>query len=219
MIGALAATSLVAAGCGGAATPDPGASATPGATTPGGTVGATTPADPAAAGQPGATDPTTGAPVTDSATSALTQTVPVLSGGDVAGGLSAVTASPVFDARAGTGEQLATSTSSDTSATSSETTTAKSTTTYTGAKIYVDGITYSVNRNATFPKGNPVFKLLSVNGSSVEIELVAGEFTSDGGDGTFLDKGDLVSFVNASEQVTYKVKYLRPIVQSSDLGF
>jgi hypothetical protein len=64
-----------------------------------------------------------------------------------------------------------------------------------------------------------VFRLLSVNGSSIEVELVAGEFTSDGGDGTFLDKGDLVSFVNASEQVTYKVKYLRPIVKTDGLGF
>jgi hypothetical protein len=35
----------------------------------------------------------------------------------------------------------------------------------------------------------------------------------------FLDKGDLVSLVNSSELVTYKVKYLRPIVDTDGISF
>jgi hypothetical protein len=49
-----------------------------------------------------------------------------------------------------------------------------------------------------------------VTASAIELELVAGEFTDGGGTGAVLDKGDLVSLLNASEQKTYKVKYVRP---------
>lgn len=82
---------------------------------------------------------------------------------------------------------------------------------YAGAKMYVDGMIHAVQKNGTFPKGNPVFRLISVSAASVEIELVAGEFTAGGSIGTILDKGQIVSLVNASEQVTYKVKYITPI--------
>lgn len=81
--------------------------------------------------------------------------------------------------------------------------------TYTGATIYVNGKTHSVNKGDSFPKDNPVFTLVSISESSIELELVSGEFTSGGGSGVFLDKGSLTSLVNSSEQVTYKVKYLR----------
>jgi hypothetical protein len=54
-----------------------------------------------------------------------------------------------------------------------------------------------------------------VEAGSIEIQLVAGEFTSGGGNGVFLDKGQPVSLVNASEQVTYTVRYIRPITDTS----
>ena len=86
---------------------------------------------------------------------------------------------------------------------------------YTGARIYVDGMTHTVNIGESFPKDEPLFKLVSVTPSAIELELVAGEFTDGGGTGTVLDKGDLVSLLNASEQQTYKVKYLGPESNSS----
>jgi hypothetical protein len=75
----------------------------------------------------------------------------------------------------------------------------------------------SVDKNGAFPKDNPVFRLLSINASNVEVELIAGEFTTGGGSGVVLDKGELVSLVNASEQLTYRVKYLRPIASTDSI--
>jgi hypothetical protein len=63
-----------------------------------------------------------------------------------------------------------------------------------------------------------VFRLVSVTATTAEIELVAGEFTSGGSIGTVLDKGQVVSLVNASEQVTYKVKFESPIASGSGLS-
>ena len=230
VVGVLAAAALVATGCGGGGeTVAPVEGATP---TPDGGAGATTVGTPGATdpltGAPAATDPATGLPVDPAATdSGSTATVPELVGDDVAGGLAAVSdTTPIFDAQAVKTDELpdtdadkgddATKGTTSTTGTTTESTPAV---TYTGAKIYVDGIVHSVNRNGTFPKGNPVFRLLSVSASDIEIALVAGEFTSSGGDGTFLDKGDLVSMVNASEQVTYRVKYLRPIAGTDAVSF
>jgi hypothetical protein len=217
----LVAAALVASGCGGGGDvpADAGTTTTPtpGATTPGGTV-----ADPGATGTPGATDPATGLPTDPAATaSEPTATVPELVGDDVAGGLDPIGDSPVFDAKAVDPNDIVDEEKKDETAAADEekTTTEAPKVTYTGAKIYVDGIVHSVNRNGTFPKGNPVFRLLSVTPFDVEIALIAGEFTSSGGEGTYLDKGDLVSLVNASEQVTYRVKYLRPITSTSDITF
>lgn len=173
-------------------------------------------------------DPLTGLPV-EGADTAATATVPDLVGDDVAGGLEPVASTHLFAAGAIENyvkpDKPAKSDYDYGSSTGAQPTTPaepkeeKPKVTYTGAKVYVDGIVHSVDRNGTFPKGNPVFKLLSVNAGEIEIELVAGEFTSGGGVGTFLDKGDLVSMVNASEQITYRIKYLRPITSTTSVGF
>jgi len=223
-------TVLVAAGCGGgddaAAGGDAGAAGTtttaaPGGTptTPGGTVGA--PADPNAQT---ATDPVTGLAVAPS-TGGATATIPDLSGGDVGGGLAAANGTGLFSPKALDGADAATSDAvTDTKidpatpidATPATTTVAAK---FSGAVIYVDGTTYKVDKGASFPKGAPIFRLLSVSGTDVEIELIAGEFTSGGGDGVFIDKGELLTFLNSSEGVDYKVKYVRPIKDSAGVTF
>lgn len=223
----LVASAFVLAGCGGGGDPGAGDPAAGGTPTPDAGAGTSTVANPGATGTTGAVDPVTGLPATDSngtSDGGTTATVPDLVGSNVAG-LEPVTGNtPLFDPNAISEEQLNQQQKDGATGAGSTTTTetqteTKPTVTYTGAKIYVDGITHTVNRNGTFPKGNPVFRLLSVSGSSIEIELVAGEFTSSGGDGTFLDLGDMVSLVNASEQVTYRVKYLRPITATTGVTF
>ncbi|MCW2925762.1 MAG: hypothetical protein JWM98_3166 [Thermoleophilia bacterium] len=226
---------VVAAGCGGAAVPpaDTGATPAPGTDTSGSTV-----ADPGAT--PGATDPATGLPSDPAAAgTAPSATVPDLSGDDTsssAGFGSAVKDSSLFSPQAAGGAQTSTTETTPgstllggggatpgASTTPSEPTTptepAKPKVTYSGAKIYVDGMVHTVLKGATFPKGNPVFKLVSVSAGDIEIELVAGEFTSGGGTGTILDKGELVTMANSSEQITYRLKYLTPIAGSDAIGF
>jgi hypothetical protein len=218
----LVAAGLVVAGCGGGGDAGAaGATPTPGDAAGGSTVAAT---DPAAAGGAGAIDPATGLPVDPAAGSATTATVPELVGDDVSGGLDPLTGeATLFDTLAVSEEKFKGSQAKDETTTTEakpetpvETEPAVS---FSGAKIYVDGIVHTVDINGTFPKGAPVFRLLSVNDNDIEIALLAGEFTSSGGDGTFLDKGDLVSLVNSSEQVTYRVKYLRGITSTSDITF
>jgi hypothetical protein len=218
------AAAVFVAGCGGGG--DAAAGADAGVTpTPDATGGAATVADPnAAGGATGGIDPVTGQPLdaANGASGGAAATVPDLVGDDVSGGLEPVgNNTAMFDAQALSDDEL--KEQGSTSTTETDTTKTETATTpkvvYTGAKIYVDGVVHSVNRNQTFPKGNPVFRLISVTASDVEIELVAGEFTSNGGDGTFLDLGDMVSLVNSSEQVTYRVKYLRPITSTTSVAF
>lgn len=211
----MGAAMLVATGCGGAeeTVPPVDGSATPGATTPG-VLDADTGAAPAV-------DPVTGLPIDPAnAGAGATATVPELVGDDVAGGLAPVGSGANFDALAVSRDELGELEKDEEEvkeeAKAEDTAAAVS---LTGAKIYVDGIVHSVDRDGTFPKGNPVFRLLSVTDVDIEIALVAGEFTTSGGDGTYLDKGDMVSLVNASEQVTYRVKYLRPIAGESGVSF
>lgn len=209
---------LVASGCGGgeeATAPpvDAGVTPVPATADDASTIGAD--------GTSPQLDPVTGLPM-ESADTAPAATVPDLVGDDVSGGLEPVANTPLF--AAGAVKELESNKQQDRSADadtdkSEPAADPKPKVTFTGAKIYVDGIVHSVNRNGTFPKGNPVFKLLSVNAGEIEIELVAGEFTSGGGVGTFLDKGELVSMVNASEQITYRIKYLRPITSTTSVGF
>jgi hypothetical protein len=218
----LGASALMAAGCGGgdAAVTDTAAPATTG-TTPGTTV--------AGDGTAPAIDPLTGQPVaTDGAgaTGGATAQIPELEGDDIGGGLGAVSGSPIFEAGAISPSDFEASetadatdeVASDTTSTTTDTSTPVAPT-YSGAKIYVDGMVHDVSTNGLFPSENPVFRLLSVSSGDIEIELVAGEFTTGGGTGTVLDKGELVSLVNASEQLTYRIKYLRPITESSSVVF
>lgn len=185
-------------------------------------------------GDPNATpavDPVTGLPIDPALAGtevpgATTASVPDLAGDDVAGGLGSTKSSPLFlpgavsteDAK----EQFAADEKPDESTTGTGTDTKvedKPAVVYSGAKIYVDGIVHDVDKNGTFPKGNPVFRLLGVTANDIEIELIAGEFTSGGGVGTLLDKGELVSMVNSSEQLTYRIKYLRPIASADAISF
>lgn len=232
-VGLLGAAALVAAGCGGSAPP-----ATTGATpAPGTDPNAPTVGDPGAdPNAAGAVDPATGLPVDPNAAAAgagaTTASVPDLSGDDVAGGLGSSESSPLFlpgaidtdkaDELFKASEKAAEDASSSTGSTTTTPGTDVEKTpavTYSGAKIYVDGIVHDVNVNGAFPKGNPVFRLLSVTANDIEIELIAGEFTSGGGVGTVLDKGELVSLVNSSEQLTYRIKFLRGIASTDTIGF
>jgi hypothetical protein len=219
----LGVASLVVAGCGGGdaevpAATDPGAAAPAPGTTVGGD--GTTPAIDPLTGQPVATDPAA------AAGGGATASIPDLSGDDIGGGLGAVSSSPIFEAGAispGDFEDQQEKREEDAESSISEQPTSPTTEpkapAYSGAKIYVDGMVHDVSSNGLFPSENPVFRLLSVSANDIEIELVAGEFTTGGGTGTVLDKGELVSLVNASEQLTYRIKYLRPITESSSVVF
>ncbi|MBC7462578.1 MAG: hypothetical protein H7287_14580 [Thermoleophilia bacterium] len=228
----LVAASALVAGCGGAPAADAG-SATPDASASGSTVAAqgdatatgTTPADGTAAPAAGAVDPATGlSAVADPSGLSVTATIPSLNGDDISGGIGAMSATDVF-APAGLDSQAASALltpkteTTPTAPTGSTTTATQEAVTYTGAVIYVNSKTYTVAKNGTFPAGKPVFRLISVASDSIEIALIAGEFTGDGGDGLFLDKGDLVKLLDQSENITYKTKFLRPLVDASQQGF
>jgi hypothetical protein len=221
----LVGSALLIAGCGGAPAETPVDPASP---TPATDATGTPVADPGTATTP-VLDPATGLPADPAAAPGATATVPSLDGGgDLSGGLSAISDKKLFAAGAADSQSAGalTSTTSSTPVTDkpfeSPTTTATSTTTaakLNGAVIYVNGKTYTVKTNGTFPTGAPVFRLMSVSGGDIEISLLAGEFTGDHSDGLFLDKGDLKQLVDASEQVTYKIKYLRPLTDTSNMGF
>jgi hypothetical protein len=221
-IGILLAAALVAAGCGGGGddaavadggvTPDPAVDAMQ---TPvgDGAVGAAPQVD--ANGMP--IDPTVG----DGGLGATAE-IPDLSGGDIGGGLGAVDSTPIFSAAAVDSTEFAEANKDSAEESLADSAPATETQkpaapTYGGARFSVDGIVVSVDKNGAFPKDNPVFRLLSINASNVEVELIAGEFTTGGGSGVVLDKGELVSLVNASEQLTYRVKYLRPIASTDSI--
>ena len=215
------AAAMLAAGCGGgeAVAPDTG-TPTPGSTGPAATVSTT----PGATTTPGVTttplDGTVPALGTDDVAAGAAATVPRLDGGDDVGGSFGGSSTGLFDPKASEDAGKVTSTTDfEDSVGSSETETTRTaeTQTYSGAVIYVDGTTYKVTRGASFPKGSPILRLISITSTDIEVELIAGEFTTGGGMGTILDKGDLVTVVNSSEQVNYRVKYLRPIVDSTGI--
>lgn len=246
-IALLGATALVVAGCGGGEEPvaptDQSATPAPGAGTDIVGNGAAQPtvdldgdgvldvdADGDGIKDPPAATPELGA----------TASVPDLSGGDIGGGLGSIgNAAPLFEAGAisiedlkeqqsasrreaamgrdaGGSNQGAGLGSTVTPGGSGET---KPKPTFTGAKVYIDGIVHEVSKGGAFPKENPVFRLLQVNAGSIEVELIAGEFTTGGGSGVVLDKGELVSLVNASEQLTYRIKFLRATEGSTAVTF
>jgi hypothetical protein len=225
-IGILFAAALVAAGCGGgddgsvpadgAVTPTPGVDATQAPVGDAG-IGATPQLD--ANGQPIPSDPSAGGSL------GATAEIPDLSGGDIGGGLGAVNSTPIFSASAVAADSIDQTLGQDTTkfeTPATDTTVSEEAApdapTYSGARFSVDGIVVTVDKNGAFPKDNPVFRLLSINASNVEVELIAGEFTTGGGSGVVLDKGELVSLVNASEQLTYRVKYLRPVTSTAGIS-
>jgi hypothetical protein len=219
----LSGAAVLLAGCGAAAPPAVPVTPAPSPTAGGSTVangGAPAPTGPAATAAP-AVDPVTGQPIDATGLSAAA-TVPNLSGGDISGGLASVNTKDVFAAGAVSADQAAQAATTDTTATTATTDATTATTqaaSYNGAVIYVNGKTYTVATNGTFPTGSPVFRLVDVAPGSIEISLLAGEFTGDHSDGLFLDKGDLKSLVDASANITYKVKYLRATTDVSAGGF
>ncbi|MCW2961028.1 MAG: hypothetical protein JWM90_1415 [Thermoleophilia bacterium] len=215
-IGAILLAAIVVAGCGGGeevVAADPNATPVPGAETPGAVVAGT---DPNAI--PAATDPNAVPGAAGAAAAGATATVPDLSGGDVGGGgfgdLSGVAA---FQPGAVDTALPAKTTESKDQLPEKDVAPSKAATIYTGAVISVDGVTHTITTRGTFPKGTPVFRLLAVTADSVEIQLVAGELTANGGNGFYLDKGDTISAVNASEQVTYSIRYVRPMQDTSGI--
>lgn len=228
-IGILFAAALVAAGCGGGgdemAPADAGVSPVPGADATQTQIG-----DAGVGGTGEQQLDENGMPIDPAVGGSelgATGSIPTLSGGDIGGGLGAVDSTPIFSPGAVGADKIAEtetpqdsgeanhSMSSDMGATPEKPKPAAPQ--YAGAKFSVDGVVVTVDKKGAFPKNNPVFRLLSVDAGSVEVELIAGEFTTGGGSGVVLDKGELVSLVNASEQLTYRVKYLRPVTSTNNI--
>ncbi len=216
-LGILGAAAIVVAGCGGGDEVAPPDTATPAPDPNAQVVGD-------GMGGEQNIDPITGLPI-ESADLGATAEIPDLTGGDIGGGLGAINAEPIFDANAMDPNELAQQDASNepevdpTDTTTETTTSTEPAVTYTGAKVSIDGVVTDVELQGLFPNDNPVFRLLSVSGGNIEIELIAGEFTSGGGSGVLLDKGEEVSLVNSSEQLTYKMTYLRPIKGSDGISF
>jgi len=215
---------LFAAGCGGGDTVTPTPTPTPGGTTPGGTVGGTDPGLDA-----------NGQPIDTTGSEGVTATIPDLEGSNLGGGFGEGVSDDPYTPKALTDEDVAASDDGTGTDDFSDFDDEKSddtfedpkpdptpdpkpveTTTFSGAKIYVNGVVHDVDTDGTFPADDPILRLLSVKAGEIEVELIAGEFTAGGGVGVFLDKGELVSMLNGSEQVTYRVKYLRPITASTN---
>lgn len=222
---------LVVAGCGGGAAevvPPPGDAVAP-------TPAPTDPANPGlGVGDPGSAD-ATGADGNGGG-AAGDATVPDLEGGESSTTLPTLIGSSIFSAQAvEDAESLDTKdvvpdvpkdepaidlgTEESTTTSTTETQTQEIKVSYTGATIYLNGQTIDVKRNGTFPTGAPIFRLLSVSSSDIEIELIAGKFVTNNGSGLFLDRGKLLTLANQSEQMTYRIKYLRPIAASSDPAY
>lgn len=72
------------------------------------------------------------------------------------------------------------------------------------AQISVNGATEGVSLNATFPSGDPVFRLVSVGPKSAKIAIDGGSYAS--GDATItLEQGKPVTLVNTADGTRYRV--------------
>lgn len=83
----------------------------------------------------------------------------------------------------------------------------KSSPSSTGAKtatIEVNGIEHTVAAEKTFPKSDPVFKLLSVGEDSVQIAIADGSF-KDGGKAISLTVDKAVTLMNTADGKRYKL--------------
>ena len=77
----------------------------------------------------------------------------------------------------------------------------------TSARIEVNGAAETVRARANFPAGDPVFRLASIEGSTVRIGLVAGSF--DGGAKTVAAQvGETVVLVSRPDGLRYRIKLL-----------
>ena len=73
-----------------------------------------------------------------------------------------------------------------------------------GAQISVNGATAGVSVGASFPSGDPVFRLVSVSGKTAKVAIDGGSYAS--GDSTLtLRKGEPVTLVNTADGTRYRV--------------
>ena len=78
----------------------------------------------------------------------------------------------------------------------------------TSARIEVNGAAETVRVRATFPAGDPVFRLASISGGTVRIGLVSGSF--EGGAKTVeVQVGESVVLVSQPDGLRYRIKILR----------
>jgi hypothetical protein len=78
----------------------------------------------------------------------------------------------------------------------------------TSARIEVNGAAETVRVRATFPAGDPVFRLASISGGTVRIGLVSGSF--EGGAKTVeVRVGESVVLVSQPDGLRYRIKILR----------
>ena len=72
------------------------------------------------------------------------------------------------------------------------------------ATISVNDVAEAVSASKTFPKGDPVFKLVSIGQSSVEIAIADGSF-KDGDKTITLTKGKALTLLNTADGKRYKL--------------
>jgi hypothetical protein len=78
----------------------------------------------------------------------------------------------------------------------------------TSARIEVNGAVETVRVRATFPAGDPVFRLASISGGTVRIGLISGSF--EGGAKTVeVGVGESVVLVSQPDGLRYRIKILR----------
>lgn len=86
--------------------------------------------------------------------------------------------------------------------------------TYGPAKISLDGEVYTVSKGTIFPTTSQLFEVTRIGSTSVDIDLVAGEFSS-GSTGVTLYKGKSAQLVNDSEGITYILKLIKVTANST----
>jgi hypothetical protein len=72
------------------------------------------------------------------------------------------------------------------------------------AQISVNGASQGVSVNATFPSGDPVFRLVSVAAGSARVAIDGGSYAS-GDSSITLKKGEPVTLVNTADGTRYRV--------------
>jgi hypothetical protein len=89
--------------------------------------------------------------------------------------------------------------------TSTTGTTTGSTTTPTSARVQVNGAAESISINGTFPKDDPVFKLISVTQNSALIGLASGQKFTNGDSTEMLNVGETLT-VNGDDGSSFSIK-------------
>lgn len=75
----------------------------------------------------------------------------------------------------------------------------------TAAKLEINGVEETIAAAKSFPKADPVFKLVSVSADSIEIAIADGSFKS-GGKTITLDVGESMTLMNTADGKRYKLR-------------